>query len=53
MKRYLSLFIAVATITSAFAVAGEKPDYKKCYKMCMAEIDDHFKCDRMCSADKE
>ncbi len=47
VKHYAALYIAISVLSAAVA-AGDKVDYKKCYKLCMKEIDDHDKCDLMC-----
>ena len=52
MKKYLVVFLAAAVLSSTFAAAADKVDYKKCYKLCMKEIDDHDKCDLMCDDNK-
>ncbi|HEU4776620.1 MAG TPA: hypothetical protein VFS95_07310 [Telluria sp.] len=52
MKKYLAVFLAVTALSSAVAWAEDKVDYKKCYKLCMKEIDDHDKCDLMCDDKK-
>lgn len=48
MKKYLAVFFSVAALTSAFAYAEDKVDFKKCFKACMKEIDDKDKCTYIC-----
>lgn len=54
MKKYISVFIAMSAISvlTAFAAADngkdKKTDYKKCFKLCMKEVNDKDKCHYVC-----
>ncbi|QYF91753.1 hypothetical protein KY495_13195 [Massilia sp. PAMC28688] len=49
MKKYLFIFIVIAAMSGVTAYAVEpKTDFKRCFKLCMKELDDKDKCQFIC-----
>ena len=48
MKKLIPLFVVVGVFLAATFYTAEKTDFKKCYKACMAKIDDKKSCTYIC-----
>lgn len=58
MKKYLALFAAVTLLSAITATAAKDEkkgdgsfDQKRCFKLCMKELDDRDKCTYVCDPD--